>query len=102
MGDTDLAHTSGTEPPLASGPMPQAPPDFAAASPPPYSRTLFLGPHGLRPGWGFAIYVVMFCVLYRLADQLVTRFGPAGELRLMMLEEFGALLAAVIPSLVLA
>jgi membrane protease YdiL (CAAX protease family) len=40
--------------------------------------------------------------LYWLANDLEERYGPAGSLRSMMLEEFCALLAALIPSLVLA
>ena len=100
---TDLANSPGTESsPPSAPPVSPAPPDFAAVSQPSYARALFLGPDGLRPGWGFVFYIVMFYPLYRLADQLVTRFGPSGELRFMMLEEFGALLAAVIPTLVLA
>ena len=33
-------------------------PDFAVQTS--YVRTVFLGPDGLRAGWGFAFYVAMF------------------------------------------
>ncbi len=96
---TDLENTPGPDSPPESQPPA---PDFAAATQPPYVRTLLFGPDGLRPGWGFAFYVVMSYFLYWLANDLEERYGPAGSLRSMMLEEFCALLAAVIPSLVLA
>src|ERR1700680_3695342 len=96
---TDLENTSGPESPPES---PTPAPNFAAATQPPYVRTLFFGPDGLRPGWGFAFYVVMFYLLYRLANDLLEHYGPAGSLRSMMLEEFCALVAALIPSLILA
>ena len=95
----NLENTPGPDSPPESQPPA---PDFAAATQPPYVRTLLFGPDGLRPGWGFAFYVVMSYFLYWLANDLEERYGPAGSLRSMMLEEFCALLAAVIPSLVLA
>src|SRR6266851_2669362 len=98
-GMTDLENTPGPDSPPESQPPA---PNFAAATQPPYVRTLFFGPDGLRPGWGLGFYVLMFYFLSRLANDLVERYGPAGSLRSMMLEEFCWLLAAVIPSLVLA
>ena len=83
-------------------PAPQAP-EFAAANQPSYARTLFLGPDGLRPGWGFAFYVLMFYAAQRLAVELAwARDLGAGGLWSGLLEEFGSLLAAVIPAVVLA
>lgn len=78
-------------------------PGFAAASAPAYARTLFFGPDGLRPGWGFAFYIGLFLVLQRLAVQFAwwRDLGDSG-LWSMLLEEFGSLLAAVIPSILLA
>ena len=78
-------------------------PDFAVATQPSYARTLFLGPEGLRPGWGLAFYAVMFYPLQRLAVDLASSrdFG-AGGLWSMMLEELGRLVSAVIPAVVLA
>jgi membrane protease YdiL (CAAX protease family) len=66
-------------------------------------RTLFLGPAGLRPGWGFAFYALMFYFLQELAVNLASSrdFGASG-LWSMMLQELGSLGAAVIPALVLA
>jgi membrane protease YdiL (CAAX protease family) len=87
----------------ATNPAPALGPDFAAAVQPSYVRTLFLGPDGLRAGWGFALYVAMFYPLQFVASRW------AGSLELgadglwsMMLEEFAVLVAAVIPALVLA
>lgn len=78
-------------------------PAFAAATGPSYARTLFLGSDGLRPGWGFAFFVLMFYAAQRLAVELAwTRdFGSSG-LWSGLLEEFGNVLAALIPAVVLA
>lgn len=84
--------------------LPSSPPtpEFAAATQPSYARTLFLGPDGLRPGWGFAFYVVMFYALQKIAVDVAWArdFGFSG-LWSSLLEEFGNFLAAVIPSVVL-
>jgi len=86
-----------------SAPPANAAPEFAAATQPSYAQTLFLGPEGLRPGWGLAFYVTAFYLLQRLAAHLVYSwdFG-ASELRPMMVEEFGMLVSAVAPAGVLA
>lgn len=88
-----------------SGPTSSAPPapEFAAATAPSYTATLFLGSDGLRPGWGLAIYIVIFLLLQRLAVDLAWShdFGDSG-LWSMMLEELGSLAAAVIPAALLA
>ncbi|HEY1678841.1 MAG TPA: type II CAAX endopeptidase family protein [Candidatus Sulfotelmatobacter sp.] len=78
-------------------------PDFSAASQDSYARTLFLGPDGLRPGWGLAFYITAFLLLQQVAVGLAGShdFG-AGGLWSMLLEEFGSLVAAVVPALVLA
>jgi membrane protease YdiL (CAAX protease family) len=68
---------------------------------PSYARTLFLGPDGLRAGWGLLFYVVMYYLLRRLAIEAAASWN-LGELRAMMVEELGVFLAAVIPALVLA
>jgi len=83
---------------------PAAPaPAFAAATAPSYVRTLFLGPDGLRSGWGFAFYLVAFLILQRLFVDLAWAhdFGFSG-LWSEMLEESGSLIAALIPSIILA
>jgi uncharacterized protein len=79
----------------------RVPPDFSVQ--PSYVRTVFLGPNGLRAGWGFAFYVAMYYVL----QYFVLRWAASVELGAnglwsMMLEEFGLLCAAVVPSIVLA
>ncbi len=78
-------------------------PQFAVASAPSYARTLFLGPDGLRFGWGLAFYAVGFLTLQRLLVDLAWShdWGASG-LWSSMLAEFASLLAAVIPALVLA
>jgi uncharacterized protein len=87
----------------ASPPDPSAAPNFAADAQPSYARTLFLGPDGLRPGWGFAFYVAMWYPLRGLADTSGEwwHFGSASWLWSMMVEELSNFLAALIPALVL-
>jgi membrane protease YdiL (CAAX protease family) len=78
-------------------------PEFAVATQPSYARTLFLGPEGLRPGWGIAFYVMMFFLLQKLVVQWAwSRDFGAGGLWSMMLEEFGDLLVVLILALLLA
>ncbi|HXP43773.1 MAG TPA: type II CAAX endopeptidase family protein [Candidatus Acidoferrales bacterium] len=75
-------------------------PDFAVQ--PSYVRTVFLGPDGLRAGWGIAFYVAMFYPLQFVASRWAGSLElGANGLWSTMLEEFGLLCAAVIPSLLL-
>jgi uncharacterized protein len=90
MGKSSAEHSPGNSPV----------PTFAAATQPSYVRTLFMGADGLRPGWGIAAYFLMFYGLQRLVG-LWSDSWRLGELRSMMLEEFMALLAAIIPALIL-
>jgi membrane protease YdiL (CAAX protease family) len=87
----------------AQAPSPKSGPDFAAASQPSYSRVLFFGPDGLRPGWGFAFYAIAFLALQKIAAVLLDShdFGASG-LWNMLLEEAAFFAAAVIPAIVLA
>jgi uncharacterized protein len=90
---------------ISSGEREQAAsaPDFAAAVQPSYVRTVFLGPDGLRAGWGLAFYVAMFYPLQFVASRWAwSRNLGADGLWSMMLEEFGMLVAAALPALVLA
>jgi membrane protease YdiL (CAAX protease family) len=100
MSELEINMESSPSPSPASTP---SGPDFAVATQPSYVRVLFLGPEGLRPGWGFAFYVAMFYPLQRLAVDLAWSrdFGASG-LWSMMLEELCDLVAAVIPALILA
>ncbi len=100
MSDLDT-NTESASPPNPS-PTPSSP-GFAVATQPSYASTLFLGPEGLRPGWGLAFYVATYYLLQKLVEQLVSSrdLGPSG-LWTMMLEELGSLLAAVIPAAILA
>jgi len=98
MSDLEVRSTE------SSRDLPPGPPtpEFSAATQPSYARTLFLGPDGLRPGWGFAFYVVMFYALQRIAVELAwARDFRFSGLWSSLLEEFGNFLAAVIPSVVL-
>lgn len=78
-------------------------PTFAVATEPSYAHTLFWGPDGLRPGWGFLFYAVGFLALQKLAVGLAWArdFGDSG-LWSILLEEMGDFLAAIIPAVVLA
>jgi CAAX protease family protein len=99
---SDLNTKQPVEPGVS--PVPANPsPDFSAADSPSYARTVFLGPDGLRPGWGFAFYVIAFLALQQVASGLAwaRSLGPSG-LWSSLLEEFGNLLAALIPSIILA
>ena len=78
-------------------------PEFAVASAPSYARTLFLGPDGLRPGWGLAFYGVSFLVLQRIfVDLAFSRDLGYSGLWSSLLAELGSLVAASIPAVVLA
>lgn len=101
----DRMHIQGDERepvvPTANSETPAAAPDFAVQ--PSYVRTVFLGPDGLRAGWGFAFYVAMFYPLQFVASRWAGSLQLGGSgLWSMTLEEFGVLLAAVLPALVLA
>jgi membrane protease YdiL (CAAX protease family) len=93
---------SSKQEPLAAA-VAAAAPDFQAAVQPSYIRTVFLGPDGLRAGWGLAFYVAMFYLLH----SVLGRWAGSLELGLnglwsIMLEEFVVLLSAVVPAFVLA
>jgi len=92
---------TGDAPPPA--PAPEAPvPDFSGSQSP-YAQTLFIGPEGLRPGWGLTLYVAMFLPLERVAVALAwSRNLGASGLWSEMLEEFGIFVAAAMASLILA
>lgn len=99
MADSEIDQTHNPASTPGAGP---SMPEFAAASAPSYARTLFFGSDGLRPGWGLAFYAVCFLGLQRFAVQLASsrEFGASG-LWSMLLEEFGSLLAALIPAICL-
>lgn len=81
----------------------QAAPDFASAVQPSYLRTAFLGPDGLRAGWGFAFYVAIFYPLQFVATRWANSLNlGANGLWSMMLGEAGILVAALLPALILA
>ena len=85
-----------------NGPASASGPEFSAVNQPSYARTLFFDSDGLRPGWGFALYVIMFYALQRIAVELAWArdLGSSG-LWSTLLEEIGDFLAAVTPSIVL-
>jgi uncharacterized protein len=83
--------------------VPAHAPDFEAAVQPSYVRTVFLGPDGLRPGWGFAFYVAIFYPLQFVATRWVGSLDlDASGLWAMVLAEFGIFVAAVVPAVLLA
>jgi uncharacterized protein len=77
-------------------------PNFAAAAQPSYLRTLFLGPEGLRPGWGLALYFVMFVALKWVADKVGAYWNFGGPLRADLFNELTAFVTVAIPALVMA
>src|SRR5258708_29370469 len=81
------------QPPSGSGSLSSAP-DFAAAVQPSYVRTVFVGPQGLRAGWGLAFYVAMFYPLQSLGSRWAGSLdlGASGRWS-MMLEDFPVFLA---------
>ncbi len=100
MSDLEINTRDGSP----AEPLPQtATPEFAVANQPSYVSTLFWGPDGLRPGWGLALYATIFFVLQKFAAEFASSrdFGYSG-LWSIMLDELGNLVAAVIPSVILA
>jgi uncharacterized protein len=78
-------------------------PDFSASAQPSYASALFWGPNGLRPGWGFAFYVAIFYPLQFVVTRWVGSLDlGANGLWAMMLDEFGLLVAAAAPAMILA
>ena len=100
-GETEISNRECAE--LMSpttGPNAPAP---AFAVQPSYVRTVFFGPDGLRAGWGLAFYVGMFYPLQFVASRWAGSLELGGSgLWSMMLAEFGVLVAAFVPSVVLA
>ena len=78
-------------------------PAFAAANAPSYARILFFGSDGLRPGWGLAIYALLFFFLQRFGAGLAwsVELGRGG-LWSTLLEELASFIAAVVPAIVLS
>jgi membrane protease YdiL (CAAX protease family) len=75
-------------------------PDFAVQ--PSYVRTVFLGPDGLRAGWGFAFYVAIFYPLQFVGIRWAGSLELGGDgLWSMMAAEFALLVAAAVPAVVL-
>ena len=99
-GLNEVERSNGDSAALSSS-EPGSAPDFSAAAQPSYVRTVFLGPDGLRAGWGLAFYVAMFYVLQFVVSGWVGSLDTSSLWR-MMLEEFGGLVAAAVPALVLA
>src|SRR5579864_1504178 len=77
-------------------------PQFEAATQPSYAHTLFFDAGGLRPGWGFAGYVIAFYLLQRVTVEWAWIYDlGAHGLWSGLLEELGNFVAAVVPALVL-
>lgn len=99
MSEIDTNPESTSTPSSSGSPSPE----FAAATQPSYTNTLFVGAHGLRPGWGLVFYLVTFYLLQQFVVDLAWshNLGASG-LWSMMLEEFGDLAIAIVPAMVLA
>jgi membrane protease YdiL (CAAX protease family) len=104
MADLEIhrPETSANNGPDLAAPVVSAP-NFSAGNEPSYAHTLFFGADGLRPGWGFLFYIVSFLALQQFSVALAWShdFGDSG-LWSMMLEEFGNLVGAVVPAIVLS
>jgi uncharacterized protein len=102
-GKTPSTPASSSEESPVGIPLAPSGPSFSVATQPSYARTLFLGPKGLRPGWGLAVYALTFLILQRLAAELAaSRALGSGVLWSMMLAEAGSLVAAALPAVALA
>ena len=97
MGEPEHSAGSGS-------PASPAAPNFTGTAQRSYAYTLFIGPDGLRPGWGLVFYVAMFYPLRGLAGVWADwwHFGSASGLWSTLLEEFGDFIAATIPAMVLS
>lgn len=75
-----------------------------ASQPEPVLHKIFIGPSGLRAGWRFAIYMACFIVLQIAISHILRPFFPppsssqAPRLRVFLLGECMALIAALIPA----
>ena len=67
----------------------------------PWLRRVFVGASGLRSGWSFALYLVMFALIVAVGGWWAQSLH-FGELWSQMFTELGVLVAAVIPALVMA
>ncbi|MCU1301336.1 MAG: family intrarane metalloprotease [Candidatus Sulfotelmatobacter sp.] len=89
--------------PKEYSPVTEPAPDFSAGVQPSYVRMVFFGPDGLRAGWGLAFYLLLFYPLQFVATRWFGALELGGNgLWSMMSEEFGVMLAAVLPAVVLA
>jgi uncharacterized protein len=88
-------NSSPIDPPVRSAPA------FAAVNQPSYIRTLFLGPDGLRPGWGIVFYLLGYYALRQLWLWFATSHVLGRGLWAEFWNEWGMFLAAAIPALAL-
>lgn len=65
------------------------------------ARKIFFGSEGLRPGWGLALYVVMFVAVLGIGNWLAESL-VLGKLWSQMVSEAVLLIAAVVPARVMA
>jgi uncharacterized protein len=78
-------------------------PDFSAAVQPSYVQPVFFGSDGLRPGWGLAFYVAMYYPLQFVASRWAFSLDLGADgLWSTMLAEFGVMVAALVPAVLLA
>jgi membrane protease YdiL (CAAX protease family) len=74
-------------------------PEFSVATQPSYARTLFLGPDGLRAGWGFVFYLALYLALRQIEIWLWLAYSTMAWATLI--DECSLFVAAIIPALIL-
>ena len=82
-------------------PPPAGTPSFSTGEESRYVNTLFLGPDGLRPGWGLLIYVLLYELLQPYLGAAGYNAMPNHPMWSLVLEKAADLAAALIPALVL-
>jgi uncharacterized protein len=83
-----------------------SPENAVELAPPSSVSTLFVGPHGLRAGWRFVIYVVslvgLIAALRHAFGPLFPKHGGTPSLRGLLLWECSAFLVSIVPALALS
>jgi len=90
-----------------TSPLPEpnpSPPEVSSPEKPSGIRRVFVGPHGIRAGWRFALYLVMVVAVGAALAFLLQGWHPQGAARLWrgLVSEFCLFLAVLIPAFVMA
>ena len=94
MDDVNLSPVPGSSAP---------PPEVFPPEKPPGIRGVFVGPHGIRAGWRFALYLLMAAAAAVAFGFVLQGWHPqsAAKLWRLLASEFCLFLAAVIPAFVM-